>query len=35
MAHALAEEPGVAAPQTAAALEVDRLAVDWLRRHRS
>jgi pimeloyl-ACP methyl ester carboxylesterase len=34
MAHALAEEPGVAAaPQTEAAVEVDRLAVDWLRRH--
>ena len=34
MAHALAEEPGVAAaPQTKAALEVDRLAVDWFRRH--
>ena len=36
MAHALAEEPGVAAaPQTKAALEVDRLAADWFRRHLS
>jgi alpha-beta hydrolase superfamily lysophospholipase len=34
MEHALAEEPGVApAPQTAAAVEVDRLAADWFRRH--
>ncbi|MEP7054825.1 MAG: alpha/beta hydrolase [Actinomycetota bacterium] len=34
MAHALAEEPGMEpAPQTAQAAEVDRLAVDWLRRH--
>lgn len=36
MEHALAEEPGVeAAPQTPAAAAVDRLAVDWLRRHLS
>ncbi len=34
MAHAFADEPGVdAAPQTADAAAVDRLAVDWLRRH--
>jgi pimeloyl-ACP methyl ester carboxylesterase len=34
MAHALAEEPGIApAPQIPAAAEVDRLAVEWLRRH--
>jgi hypothetical protein len=34
MAHALAEEPGLQpAPQTAPAVEVDRLAVGWLRRH--
>ena len=34
MGHALAEEPGLEpAPQTAAAREVDRLAVDWFRRH--
>ncbi len=33
MGHALAEEPGVEpAPQTPAAVEVDRLAVQWLRR---
>ena len=34
MGHALGDEPGVQpAPQTPAAAEVDRLAVDWLRRH--
>jgi hypothetical protein len=34
MGHALAEEPGVApAPQTAAAAEVDRHAVEWLKTH--
>ena len=34
MGHALADEPGIApAPQTAAAEQVDRLAVEWLRRH--
>ena len=34
MEHALAEEPGVEpAPQTAAAAEVDRLAVEWFRRY--
>jgi pimeloyl-ACP methyl ester carboxylesterase len=34
MAHAFADEPGAeATPQTADAAEVDRLAVDWLRRH--
>ena len=34
MAHALAEEPGMGtAPQTPHAAEVDRRAVDWLRRH--
>lgn len=34
MAHALADEPGIeAAAQTAAAVEVDRLAADWLGRH--
>lgn len=34
MAHALAEEPGIdPAPQTAAAGQVDALAVGWLRRH--
>jgi predicted esterase len=34
MGHALAEEPGEdPAPQTPHAAEVDRLAVDWLRRH--
>lgn len=33
VAHALAEEPGVeAAPQTAAARQVDELAVEWFRR---
>ncbi len=33
MGHALAEEPGIEpAPQTPAAVEVDRLAVQWLRR---
>jgi pimeloyl-ACP methyl ester carboxylesterase len=36
MGHALAEEPGFEpAPQTAHAAEVDRRAVDWLRRHLS
>ncbi len=36
MAHALAEEPGIdPAPQTAAAGQVDALAVGWLRRHLS
>ncbi len=34
MAHALAEEPGTeAAPQTAHAREVDRMAVEWFSRH--
>lgn len=34
MGHAFADEPGIEpAPQTAHAAEVDRLAVDWLRRH--
>jgi dienelactone hydrolase len=34
MGHALAEEPGVQpAPQTPAAAEVDRYAVEWLHRH--
>ncbi len=34
MAHALAEEPGMeAAPQTPHAARVDRLAVEWFRRH--
>lgn len=34
MAHPLADEPGVdAAPQTAQAAEVDRLAVEWLNEH--
>lgn len=34
MGHALAAEPGVdPEPQTAAATAVDRLAVEWLRRH--
>jgi len=36
MAHALADEPGLeAAPQTAPAAAVDRIAVDWLRAHLS
>lgn len=36
MAHALAEEPGLeAAPQTAHAAAVDRIAVDWLSAHLS
>ncbi|MGK5680641.1 alpha/beta hydrolase family protein [Actinoplanes sp. URMC 104] len=36
MAHALAEEPGTgAAPQTPHAATVDRLAVEWFRRHLS
>ena len=36
MVHALAEEPGMEpAPQTPHAAEIDRLAVDWLRRHLS
>jgi alpha-beta hydrolase superfamily lysophospholipase len=34
MGHALAEEPGIEpAPQTPHAAEVDRVALDWLRRH--
>jgi pimeloyl-ACP methyl ester carboxylesterase len=34
MEHTLAEEPGVEpAPQTAHAAEVDRLAMQWLRRY--
>lgn len=34
MPHALAEEPGLdPAPRNAHAAQVDRLAVDWLRRH--
>lgn len=34
MAHALADEPGIApAPQTAHAIAVDQLAVEWFRRH--
>lgn len=34
MAHALADEPGIEpAPQSSHAAEVDRLAVDWFRRH--
>ena len=34
MGHALAEEPGVEpAPETAHAVDVDRLAVDWFSRY--